>query len=219
LTPHLAGAIADSLHNRLVPWLVAAACFAAPPATAQIDPEPNGLGIYFDEGGTTNCREAAAGDLVTAYLVVTRLEESAGGIAGFECGISYYPGTVQGGVEYELPAGAVNVLTPPSFSVGLASPLPQAPVITLLTLRFISDGNPVLLGAGCRQDLWSDPPCPILAGANDPGQFIVLTPSGDTLFPGRERMWVVAGVNAGPTCPIAVEAQTWSRIKAIYGAR
>ena len=43
-----------------------------------IDPDPNGIGIFFDEGGEVWCANAAVGGQMTAYLCLTRASDQTG---------------------------------------------------------------------------------------------------------------------------------------------
>lgn len=211
--------IARGMKRRIAPWPLVVACLAVNPVAAQTDPGVNGIGIYFDEGATVNCLYAAPGEQVTAYLVVTGLESSANGVVGFECHVQCETSELLGAVEYSLPATGVNVEAPPSFAVGFLEPLPYASAITLLRMTFVCAGGPVLLGVGSREPCSLGYLCINVASPNDPGNPINLTPSSNVPYPGRLWTWMVAGVNAGPLCPVMDVGGSWSAVKALYGGR
>ena len=54
---------------------------AVQPVAAQIDPDPDGIGIYFDEAATQVATEAPISELVEAYLIATRSSQSGGSVA------------------------------------------------------------------------------------------------------------------------------------------
>ena len=61
--------------------------FLAGVAVAQpVDPEPDGIGIYFDEGAVAGsyCAEAPMGSQLTAYLCLTRASQQSG-FTAWEC--------------------------------------------------------------------------------------------------------------------------------------
>ena len=111
---------------------------AGTPAAAQ---PPNSLGIWFDSAFTQNDVEAgtfpAYGE---AYLVLHHLSFS--GLGGWECRVATDgPVTLLG---WDLEGQAVNFTPPPSFTVGLGSPLPDSEGILLATVQYmVSAAGPV----------------------------------------------------------------------------
>ncbi len=58
--------------NHLKTAIAVVLVFAVTGAIAQSDPDPDGIGIYFDQGATTNSTVVAEGtSSVTAYLILT----------------------------------------------------------------------------------------------------------------------------------------------------
>lgn len=59
---------------------------AAAPAQAQIDPQADGIGLYFDEDTTVSCLTTTAPlRQIHAYLCATRLSEPTGTSGGKAC--------------------------------------------------------------------------------------------------------------------------------------
>ncbi len=190
---------------------------AALPAPALVAQEDNGIGIYFDDAAMTNCLSAAPGTPTTAYLVATGLSTSAGGVSGFECTLLYDSSEVPGGVEVTLPAAGINVEAPPVYRVAFSSPLPQATAITLLMMSFVCSDGPVLLGVGSAAPCSYEWPCMSVAAGNNPANIIWLTPSSTVGYPDSSSGFLVAGVNAGPGCPVVAGAGSWGAVKSLYG--
>lgn len=200
-------------------WLLVAFCSAASPTAAQIDPGPNAIGIYFDDAAMVNCLSAAAGTPVTAYLVATRLNASAGGVSGFECTLLYSPSEVPGGIEVTLPVSGINIETPPNYRVAFFAPLPSATAIVLLRMTFVCSGGAVLLGVASAQPCSFGWPCMSVAAGNDPANIIWLAPSSTVGYPGSSSGFLLAGVNAGPGCPVVAGAGSWGSLKSLYGGK
>ena len=66
-------------------WLL----FLSSSAMSQIDPYPDSIGIYFDEGATENSQYISAPATVHAYLIATRIS-SPSGINSWGGGVSSY---------------------------------------------------------------------------------------------------------------------------------
>ena len=93
---------------RPVPITLLIACLlaASTPATAQLDTDPGGIGIYFDPGATVVTAGGAGGDVIDAYLIGTRLASS-GDIASWQATIAWS----QGADVYGSPNGSYNYWT------------------------------------------------------------------------------------------------------------
>ncbi len=190
-------------------------------ATADpVDPAPDGIGIYFDSGGESNCSLAAPFTTVTAYLLALNLTTPSG-IIGWECSISTSPANLSG-ITYTLAGHAFNIFAPPKFSVGLAAALPCVPAITLMTMRTFYMGGPVQFAIGpCVPCAFGPnsyfpqlPPGPGYALGNNPGMLKRLYPSTADLVPGTSDTYWVAGINAD--CPVANVQDSWGGVKALY---
>lgn len=118
--------------------------FAFDPAAMQRD--------YFDFS-----TGAAAGDVVTAYLVLVHpsVDEP---VAGWECrAATVGPGVIQ---EWRLTGGAVNTLTEPDFRIRYSEPLPPAPYHVL-----------------AEADVY--------VGSGDEGVILTLVPPTPAMMPGQ----------------------------------
>jgi len=173
----------------------------------QVDPDPDGLGIYFDLEATVNCNTVPMAEMFDLYLLLTNASAS-GGVSGWECQIQYDPDLW---VLLWYPVGySGSFFTPPDFALGLVPPLPWAPVIHLLTMTCI------VFSPEC---LWlsivpySNPIIPgeiVYADGSDPWNLITMHPStGGFDIP-------VAGVNCDCPPPIETTAATWGSMKALY---
>lgn len=187
--------------------LLAALAGGGGKATAQVDPRPDGLGMYFDTGATVYCREAVTGP-VSLYLILTNCSQPSG-ISGWECHATYDipPGCYE--IGWTLAEGSSNESTAPDFVVSLATPMPNAPTMLLATLGlliFCPDAIFFYLGPA---DSPSIPGLPAYAVGDDPGIMIPLhLISGNPDFP-------VASLN--DWCFSAdAEETSFGSIKALY---
>jgi len=119
--------------------------FVAGNAFAQLDPDDDGIGIYFDPCACVNCLDLAPGEHL-GYLVITH-PTSAEGVGGWEATItSTGPGVV---TEWELLGNTINVATRPNeFIVGLGEPAINpysfpAVVVAIVHLYIIDESAPV----------------------------------------------------------------------------
>ena len=88
---------------------------------AQADPDPDGVGIYFDQAGMVNCIDQVGYEPFYAWLVLTNLSNP-DGVGGFECRITFNPDTVYW-MGYTYNGGGTNYAVFPDFLVGLYQPL------------------------------------------------------------------------------------------------
>ena len=114
-------------------------------AFAQLDPDEDGIGIYFDPCACVNCLDLPIGEHL-GYLVITH-PTSAMGVGGWEATIfNEGPGVVG---EWELLGNAIDVGTRPNeFIVGLGTPVINpysfpAVVVAILHLTIWDDTVPV----------------------------------------------------------------------------
>ncbi len=154
-----------------------------------------------------------------AHLVATRLDPTVGGVSGFACRILFDATAFASGPIFTLPPSGMNVVAPPEFQVGLEAPLPPAPTITLLRMSFVCAGGSALLGVGPYTPCWPGDHigCIGVAAGNDPGRIMDLTPASSAPYSGVMYGYALAGINAGPTCPVATVADSWGAVKGLYG--
>jgi hypothetical protein len=175
-------------------------------ATAQIDPYPDGLGLYFDADATEYCLFYSGG-LLEMYLFLTRCSQPSG-ISGWECHATYTLPASDFDLGWILPAGSLNVSTPPDFAVGLGTPLPNAPIMLLATLQLlVLDPAPVDFYLG-PADQPSIPGYPVYAAGDDPGLLIPMH-----LIGGSPSV-PVAQLNG--CSPVAAEQRSFGSVKALY---
>ncbi|MFH1843538.1 MAG: hypothetical protein ABIF77_10070 [bacterium] len=178
------------------------------PLFAQIDPDDDGVGIYFDLAGDEHCSQVPMGIVRDLYLLLTNAS-APGGVAGWECRIENYP-------EYNFivnwqPIGWIgSILDPPNFQIGLATPLPWAPAIHLMTITVLV----------INMDCWwfSIVPHPL---PTVPGEIVYA--DGDDLFnfiPMHQSTGgpdtPVAGINCSCPPPIDTESISWGGVKSMY---
>jgi hypothetical protein len=174
---------------------------------AQIDPDPDGIGIYFDEAATQTSATADVGEDVVAYLVATHPSQS-GGLAMWEAVVSASPyAVVQGGtslghnVAANMPGGQTY-----AFVVFCYSPLPpfQNPMVLATLVVTPADVAPIDLFVGGY-----DYEIPMYR-LEDP-------------LSGEDRFWYpgsgsvdlpVARINGD--APVVVDSTTWSAVKATF---
>ncbi len=108
---------------------------AAGTAGAQVDPEPDGLGIYFDPEATSICADYVGSGTLTTYLSATNVGQP-GGVAGWEARlVTDTPDLLFLSAEV-VGTGPINLFTAPDFQVGLGVPLACAPVLVLATVHY-----------------------------------------------------------------------------------
>ena len=119
-------------------WLLVLLCR---PAAAQVDTDPDGIGLYFDEAATVNAVEAAPYATVHAYLIATHPSRE-GDIAYWEAALRGGPadnmihGTARGGgynswVDMPVADGC-------TFAVHyIAEPLPRRDIVILADIDIV----------------------------------------------------------------------------------
>ena len=191
--------------------LTCLACLALTGSTmAQIDPDQDQIGVYFDTGATIFCIEYPVGAPQPAYLCITNPSYIGGddeAVSGWECSVEVTEGVFV--LAWILTEGAVNVASPPHFIVGLATPLPWSPIIVLMEMQVgIFAPGAVEFTLHPAEPSSFDPPSPGYAAGDDPGHLIPLGYSVGGEF--------VCAVINGECTPVGIEESTWGGIKAIY---
>lgn len=121
-------------------------------AQAQLYPQADRVGIYFDTSAMTNWMALPEYQISTAYLILSNPSGSGSYIDAFECCVNlpahaYWFGT-------QLPPTSVNITTFPNLCVGLAVPLPRTTVVVLATITFwTSTTSPGAWTVTPRQDM------------------------------------------------------------------
>ena len=192
--------------------LVLGLMLAVTNAFAQTDPKSNSIGFYFDELGINNALASAIPyTMVNAYLLATRTTQSAG-MAGWEAEVAVIPAPAYP-PAYVVHNAGENALTAPIFQVGMATALPYAPVMKLLTVSILNFGTPFYLAVGpCTPSSFGGL-CPGYADGADPGLLIGLTPSCSIPVPGRPYFCIVGWFMHSIS---ATEDDSWGRVKHLY---
>lgn len=175
---------------------------------AQIDPDPDGIGLYFDEEATLTCKTVPAFVQFDAYLCLTN-PSSPNGASGFECRLEF-PATILRTFDV-IDTTYQNLFSSPDYLVGFGAPLPAADVIVLTHIGFFN------LQLDTRQEFFvkpierpSVPGAACYADGLDPRLLIPLnSSSGSWDLP-------VAVIN-GECNVIANEGSAWGRVKSLYG--
>ncbi len=180
-------------------------------AFAQIDPDPNGIGVYFDMGANEVELNIGASIPFFAYVCVTNPSHDVSGIEfGYDVAV---PAGMEGMIfrlANILPAGAIDLGTNTNmllgdYIVGLAAPLPAAPVVPFVTWQFMLLAPTTMsfeLGASSIPSIPSyDGPAMEIGGS--------LVSLGESSSEGRE-----AGVNLTGT--VGVEDTSFGSVKSLF---
>jgi hypothetical protein len=184
--------------------LLAAVLLLAAPAAAQVDPHPDGIGLYFDEQASINCIDMGTG-IVTVHLVLTNAT-AASGVAAWECRVDYPANLISAGTS--LAGSCINLASEPDFAVGYVEPRPWAAINVLANLTFfVSNTSPA--------DLFLRP----IGHPSVPGQMVYVAP--DDIGAKVPMIWSTGGpdvpvatINGG--CAVPAEQDTWGGVKGLY---
>jgi len=171
-------------------------------AWSQIDPDPDGIGIYFDLEATVAVTTAGLGDVVQAYLVGTNLSQS-GDIDYWGAHVCPDQGAHVGGIPYGSYNYATNMPGDPCWSCIALQPDPPLPAqeITLLAsleINIVDGSIPIGLFLG-GEDRYR------INGFLD--EFPLHPSSGSPSLP-------VATINGD--VPVPVEMGTWGSVKSMF---
>lgn len=198
-------------------YLAMAICVA--PVLAQIDPDPNGIGIYFDEGATVFCTEADLGSEIAAYLCLTRITSQTG-ISKWEATVEVFPRDAI--LAWSMRGQAVNASEVPEFVVELAGPLPwQSSLVVLeVTISVLAEYPLAFRVHPVENPSVTDTPFPLpaYAAGDDPADFRTLGYSWGWDPTTGTPNWC-AVVNPVGDCsdpPTDNADHSWGEIKALY---
>ncbi len=194
-------------------------------AAGPADPRPDGIGVYADAGGVNWCIDGPAPYTpLTVYLVGTRL--SLGGASGWEGTLLVNPTSWPAGLTLNVGAGAVNLLTAPTFHVVL-SPARMGSEVVLLTISTFYLGGPIAFGIAPSVPSSFDGLTPGYADPVNPAVWLPLSAPSNVPW----TLLIYRGLNAdlpanGPAngflvatipCMVdAVERTTWGGVKGLY---
>ncbi|MCP4143809.1 MAG: hypothetical protein GY752_00840 [bacterium] len=178
-------------------------------AIGQTEPDPNSLGIYFDEGAIENVLYATAPTTVHAYLIATRIS-STYGIEAWGCRVMTYGVPIYSTIRGDGVNTYNNVTSNvQQFDVTYPMPLPYSTAIVLADIYIpISDEQPIGL---CVDYLYG-------SGITDMyyvslGEIISLRPPVNCSMPPCLPSWV-ASINYNG--PVANEEKSWGEIKTLF---
>lgn len=103
-------------------------------AVAQVDPGPNGMGIYADLDGLANRVDQETGVPMEVYLLLTN-PTGVAKLGGWECRIVVPDNVVIWGWNHPHP-GTMTFATPPDF-MSVFTPIPYAVVSHLMTFIIV----------------------------------------------------------------------------------
>lgn len=181
----------------------------------------DGIGVYSDQAGTINCEGAPTPyTTYTLYLVAKNVSSTASGISGWECGLIFEPATFTVPPTYTVLNGGLNVMTAPNFQVGIATPVPYAPAISLASITILYMGGSLKVGIGpCTPSSFSNPTGPGYAVGDNPGDLRLLYPSSNTPSGTPDFYWVNYVNVTGETCPgspVAADESSWGSVKSLF---
>jgi len=178
-------------------------------AMGQTEPDPNSIGIYFDEGAIENVNYATAPTTVHAYLIATRISSSYG-IDAWGCGVSCYDVPIYSTIRGDG-INAYNNVTDYNqwFDVTFPMPLPFSSAIVLADIYIpISDDQPIglfvdfLYGSGIYYMYYVSL-----------GEIIPLQPPVHCSMPPCMPSWVASINSEGP---VTNEEKSWGEIKSLF---
>jgi hypothetical protein len=183
--------------------------FAAPVLADPIDPDEDGIGVYFDPCACVNCVPMAPG-IQYGYIVITH-PTSPQGVGGWEASLSWDGPAVLS--NWELAGSAINFLTEPNFYVGLGAPIINpftypAIICARFQLELLDNTQPVnfYIDGVYAPSLESGQPA-YLDGADYEIIKPLQQPTGGPDIP-------VATINGD--CAVATQDVTWSAVKSLY---
>lgn len=182
-------------------------------AQAQLDPDDDGIGVYFDPCACNNCITMDAGGH-RAFLVITH-PTSPLGVYGWEAKLTTTGPIFLTGVNVDpMSAGAINVgILPGEYLVGFATPIINpftypAVVIAVIDFYLSSTATPAqfFIDGVFFHSLPAKVPAYLDGG--DMNSIKELRQStGGPSFP-------VATINGD--CAVATEGETWGGVKALF---
>lgn len=177
-------------------------------AMAQIDPDPNGIGVFFDQAGTIRCGQATGG-MLSVYVIASNIS-CPGGIGGWEAnvtmnapGLMYLSAVLAG-------TGPINLYTAPEFQVGLGVPMGYAPNMLLATVNyFVMAGTPGTFFVGPIVHPQSIPGAACYADGADVGHLVPFQPP--------QGLWTLPAALLNTPCGlVGADPATWGGVKGMF---
>jgi hypothetical protein len=176
---------------------------------AQVNPNPDGIGMYVDVDATTSAVTAEIGEMIEVYLILTRPSVESG-IAAWECGIEAPANAVVWGwALYPHPGRFVFLIDPPDFSAGYQDFLPAADTVVLMTFNVsVTDSEPAVFFIRSHWKNSGGWDLPAFATMTDNVHLHPLYP-----WPGGVTQPALT-INDGTSAP--AERSTWGTVKNTY---
>ncbi len=179
-------------------------------ASAQLDPEPDGMGIYFDMGGTEVCYSTMAPfESVTAYLLLTNMSNP-DGIDSWEASLEVIGNPVA--PQWFSAFCPISIDNPMILHCGPGPALPAAPVVVLATWTgFVQSPTDVIefqisgIDENTPPRYWA----PGWIVPNDAHVFMPFPPEG----PGRPSAFIAPPEQCHP---LSGDDATFGTLKALY---
>lgn len=177
-------------------------------ALAQVDPDPNGLGLFSDMGYMVRCSSAAGSTMLPLYLVASNI--SASGLAGWECQVRMTGSGAMFLSAVMAGQGPINLYTAPEFQVGLGVPMDFAPNLLLATITyFVLAPVPTTFAIGPIDHPQSIAGECVYADAADVGHLIPFQPP--------QGSWDLPAFVLNGVCDIVpVQEDTWGGVKGMF---
>ncbi len=176
---------------------------------AQLDPDDDGIGVYFDPCACVNCITMDVG-AQKAFLVITH-PTSPLGVGGWECKMWLEGPAFM--TNLELQGQALNLATPPEYIVGTVVPQINpytypAVVVAVIDFLITDTATPVTYWIdGVRFHSLPDKVPAYLDGADNNIIKELRQSTGGPQFP-------VATVNGD--CAVATVQESWGGVKALF---
>jgi len=179
-------------------------------ALAQLDPDDDGIGIYFDPCACVNCVPMEPGPQ-QGYIVITHPTAQRAGVGGWEARIWLTGPAIVTNTTFQ--GNSLNFLSPPEYLVGIQIPLYNpfmypAVVVATFDFQLLDDTEPVnwWIDSIYRHSL----PDPVPAYLDGDDYNIIIPLQQPTGGPGIP----VATINGD--CAVPSEAVTWGEVKSLY---
>ena len=201
--------------KKLVVLLLAS--LVATSAFAVIDPDPDSMGVYFDNTGENNCFTATPNVPFFAYLILAN--PTAPEIYAYELGMDVMVPAGMEGMVFRLASniadGAVsgvdvgeNGALGGDYIVGLAAPLPATDALVLHSWQYmLLSVFPVEIYIGASSAPSIDGPWPVVQNAQGSILYQTALSTGGPDFP-------VATVNTD--CVVGVEEASFGSVKSLF---
>ena len=180
-------------------------------AFAQLDPDDDGIGVYFDPSAAgSNCVFLAPGSY-RCFVVVTHPTAQRAGVGGWEAKIWPEGPAIVTNTTFE--GNSLNFLSPPEYLVGIQVPLYNpymypAVVVAYFDYVLLDDAEPVYwyIDAIYRHSL--PEPVPAYLDGDDYNIIIPLQqPTGGPTIP-------VASING--ECAVPADDVSWGEVKTLF---